>query len=337
MKKLEKILLFPMLAATLTGCPMPWEKDTDVEHFRYCDEITGKFVLHDSLDKRYEYHDTYFEFNGAKGVFSMKYYVNGELKREGKFEKVLTYRERIGSWSNNLHFNVQYEKNKFEHISTYAESFDPLNQFRILEEYNGFDSRYFLSELPYVMGTYVREGAEYKEEAPHNNPTDYTVPTETNFTSALNGKYELDENTYFYFMCPNGWELPGNGYFYDAYFQYFAPGLEKPLEGFASGYKSDYYGIQIRFDYLRNGVDWGKNPETKLYLGYPTYKEGGIPDTYVYGTVDFSDGELKSFTFEKISRSWSEGEWNKFLKDGTPLPDPIQYDYVGGTYTKAEL
>ena len=333
MKKLVKILLFPFIAATLTGCPMPWEKDTDEEHFRYYDEITGKFVLYENLDKRYEYHDTYFEFNGAKGAFKFKYYENGELKKEGKIGKIVSRTERIGSWSNNLHFSLEVDKVN-EHISTYTESFDPINQFRILEEYYRFDQRYFLSELPYVMGTYVREGCEYQQEGQHNNPTDYTVPTENNFTSALSGKYALDENTYFYFVCPNGWELPGDAYFYDSYFQYYAPTLEKPLEGFCQGYKSDKHGCQIRFVYFRDGVDWGKYPEQTLYMGYP-YRDAQDIIDYTYGTVDFSDGELKSFTFEKMSRSWGEGEWNKYIKgEIDDLPDPVQYDYVGGTYSK---
>ena len=333
MKKPAKFLLFPLLATTLTGCLMPWEKDTDVEHFRYYDEITGKFVLHDNLDKRYEYHDTYFEFNGAKGSFNFKYYENGELKKEGKIGKIVSHADRVGSWSNNLHFSLEVGKTN-EHISTYTESFDPINQFRILEEYSGFDSRYYLSELPYVMGTYVREGAEYKEESPNTNSVDFTIPTENHFTAALSGKYALNDNTYFYFLCPNGWELPDGNYFYDAYFQYYAPTLEKPLEGFATGYNNEYHGLQISFKYLRKGVDWGKNPEQSLSLSYPYFDDQGIID-YKYGTVDFSNGVLNSFTFEKISRGWSEGEWSKYLKGQIDeLPDPVQYDYVGGTYTK---
>ena len=78
----------------------------------------------------------------------------------------------------------------------------------------------------------------------------------------------------------------------------------------------------------------GKNPEYALYLGYPIFDNQGAID-YSYGSVDFLDGELKSFTFEKISRSWSEAEWKKYVKDGTELPDPVQYGYVGGTYSKA--
>lgn len=334
MKKPVKLLLFPIIALTLTGCPMPWEKDTETEHFREYNAITGKFILHDALDERIDCSDTYFVFDGSKGNFSMKYFEHGVLKREGKFEKILSKTDQIGKWCNNLSLGLNLGGRKYDHISTYCENFDPINQFRILEEYASMDYKYFFSELPYVMGTYVREGAEYKEESPNTNTVDYTIPTENNFTAALQGKYQLDENTYFYFHCPKGWELPDGNYFYDSYFQYYAPTLEKPLEGLAVGYHNEYHGLQISFKYFRKCVDWGKNPETHLSLSYP-YFDDHDDLQYSYGSVDFSNGVLNSFTFEKISRGWSEGEWSKYLKGQIDeLPDPVQYDYVGGTYTK---
>ena len=127
----------------MSGCYMPWEKDTDEQHLRSYEPITGKFVLHDALDKRNSFSDTYFVFNGEKGNFTMKYYENGELKREGKFNKILTYKDRIGTWSDSLHLNIKIDSTTFDHISTYTESFEPLNQFRIIEEYKGFDPRYY--------------------------------------------------------------------------------------------------------------------------------------------------------------------------------------------------
>ena len=51
MKKLMKILCFPILTLVMSGCYMPWEKDTDEQHLRYYEPITGKFVLHDNLDQ----------------------------------------------------------------------------------------------------------------------------------------------------------------------------------------------------------------------------------------------------------------------------------------------
>ena len=336
---MKKHLLIPFFAIILAGCVMPWEQDTDTEHFRSYEPITGKFVLHDNLDKRYEYHDTYFLFNGAKGVYSVKYYENGELKTDAKLSKIVTHKDRIGKWCNNLSIGIEINKRTYYHISTYTESFEPLNQFRIIEEYKGFDERFYLSELPYVMGTYVREDAEYKEEAYHTNTDDCLVPSNSRINVAFDGTYKLDDQHYFYFLSPRGWILPDNfGYFYESYYQYFAPGLDKPLEGFAEGYFSSVEGrgYVINLEVNRNSVNDWKYEDQKLYMGYPYTNEQGILD-YKYGTVDYSDGIVKSFTFEKISRSWSEGEWKKYIAKEAELPDPVQYGYVGGTYKNAVL
>ena len=337
MKKLMKILCFPILALVISGCYMPWEKDTEEEHLREYEPITGKFVLHDALDKRYEYHDTYFIFDGSRNVKTVKYYENGELKREGQFNKILTYKDRIGKWCDNLHLNIKIDSKTYEHISTYTESFEPLNQFRILEEYEGFDTRFYLSELPYVMGTYVREGAEYKEEAYHTNKYDCLVPSDSRINIAFDGTFKMDDDHYFYFLSPRGWTLPDEyGYFYESYYQYYAPGLEKPLEGFAEGYLSSVEGrgYVISLEVNRNSVNDWKYPDQKLYMGYPYTDDRGILD-YKYGTVDYADGVVNSFTFEHISRSWSDNEWNKYISGKEDLPDPIQYGYVGGTYVRA--
>lgn len=336
MKKLMKILCFPILALVISGCYMPWEKDTEEEHLREYEPITGKFVLHDALDKRYEYHDTYFIFDGSRNVKTVKYYENGELKREGQFNKILTYKDRIGKWCDNLHLNIKIDSKTYEHISTYTESFEPLNQFRILEEYEGFDTRFYLSELPYVMGTYVREGAEYKEEAYHTNKYDCLVPSDSRINIAFDGTFKMDDDHYFYFLSPRGWTLPDEyGYFYESYYQYYAPGLEKPLEGFAEGYLSSVEGrgYVISLEVNRNSVNDWKYPDQKLYMGYPYTDDRGILD-YKYGTVDYADGVVNSFTFEHISRSWSDNEWNKYISGKEDLPDPIQYGYVGGTYVR---
>lgn len=337
MKKPGKSLLFSVLALTLTGCIMPWEKDDETNHYRSYEPITGKFVLHDWANKRQEYHDTYFEFDGSKDHYYMKYYENGELKKEGKIAKIISKTDELGKWTNNLHINVETNGNSNDHISTYTESFAPLNQFRILEEYRRFDERYYLSELPYALGTYVREGAEYKAETYHTNEYDCLVPSDKRINVAFDGTFKMDDDHYFYFLSPKGWILPDEyGYFYDSYFQYYAPGLEKPIEGFADGWLTENHGYQINLKLNRNSVNDWKYPDQKLYLGYYYYDAQGIID-YKYGTVDYSDSVVKEFTFEKISRGWSEEEWNKYVAGKEDLPDPVQYGFVGGTYKNAAI
>ena len=345
MKKFNRVLisillaLFLLLAASCTLIEDISGGNNDTTHTKSYEPITGKFYLYEATDERISASDTYFDIDGSKGNFSLKYYENGVLKREGVFQKIITYRERIGYLTDNLHFNVKCG-DVYEHIGTYTESFDPINQFRILEEFNGGkdDYKYYYSELPFVLGTYVREGVSYKEEGYNLNKTDYTIPTLSNYTSELNGKYKLDDEHYFYFVSPKGYDGK-DGYYLDSYFQYFAPNLDKPIEGFAHGvtYEDSIAPPRIYFTYSHEVLFYKRDLDTEkaLTFGYHTFdsKDNMIDH---YGSIDFSNGKLNSFTFEHLSRSWTEEEWNKYLEsEDYHLPDAIIYDFVGGTYCKA--
>ena len=141
--KIRKLLLLSLSSFLLTGCGLSelFGGDTDTIHKSSYEPITGKFVLYDALDKRVAYTDTYFDIDGSKGNFTLKYYENGELKKEGQFQRIVTYEDKIGKIDDNLHFNIKVG-DKSEHIGTYTESFYPIDQFRIVEEYTGSDSKY---------------------------------------------------------------------------------------------------------------------------------------------------------------------------------------------------
>ena len=328
---MKKSLLFLIPLLALSGCSL-FEGDSSDVHKDEYEPITGKFVLYEALDKRYTYTDTYFELDGSKGNFSLKYYENGSLKKEGKLARVVARENNVGTWSDNLHFNVKVKNGSNEHICTYTESFDPLNQFRIIQEYDSRDQKYYLSETPYVLGTYVREGASYVQEAPNKNKDDYITPTLKNFTSALDGTYRLDDDHYFYFVSPKGW-YTANGTFLDSYFQYYSSSLDKPIEGFAKGNTFDE-GSVISFKTLKDSVDWGKGTEGRIVFGYYTFTESDQMIDH-FGSVDFSDGVVNSFTFEHLSRRWTDKEWDLYTKDESyHLPDAILYDYIGGTYQR---
>lgn len=337
MKNMKKLLFVPLLAISitgLTGCGLSelFGGDTDTVHKSSYEPITGKFILHDWIDTRFEYHDTYFDLSGVSGNFTLKYYENGVLKREGVFQKIVTYENKIGSSDDNLHFNVKCG-NLNEHISTYTESLNPINQFRIIEEYRSADEKYYLSELPYVMGTYVREGKEYKQESKTTKENDYTTPTKKVFTSALNGYFILDEEHYFYFLYPII-----NDYYAFSYFQYYSSALSKPLEGFAQGMTFNVSGesTDIYLTYSREVLfsKAYKDNANAVRFGYYTIdEEDNMLDHH--GEVDFSNGTLNSFSFEYLSRYWTDEEWDEFTKNiDYHMPDPIIYDYVGGTYTR---
>ena len=342
MKRILKVVTLPILLISLSGCGLLeglFEKDDDVTHTKSYEPVTGKYVLYEALDKRIaDISNTYFEIDGK--AMSLKYYENGNLKKEGKIQKLLTYADKIGKWTDNLHLNVKVG-NKAEHICTYTESFEPLNQFRIIDEYyNPGDAKYYLSELPFVMGTYVREGEKFVEEKPNTNKTNYIIPTDDNFTAAINGEYRLDDNHYFYFLNSRGFPVP-DGSLYESYFQYYSSELAKPIEGFIWGYSaegSDHVNRKTFFiRTYRDSVDWGKEQPGRISFYYNTF-EGQGEDTdmlFHYGEIDFSNGVLNSFTFEHLSRPWTESEWKPYLSGEVDrLPDNILYEYVGGTYTK---
>ena len=337
MKKLVGLLFLPFLTIGIAGCGLLEDLvggDTDVIHKNSYEPVTGKFVLREATDKRLENPDAYFEIDGSAGNFSMKYYENGALKREGKFQRVVTRAEDIGKIKDNLHFNIKVG-NTTEHIGTYTECLDPIDQFRIIEEYTGSETKYYYSELPYILGTYVREGKQYKKEAKTTAETDYSIPTLENFTCLLNGKYALDEDTYFYFVFPYK-----NDYYAKAYFQYFSPELEKPLEGFAAGrtYTNIGSATEMIFTYSRQVSLYkagGSSDESGMYFGYYSIDAN---DRLVehWGSVDYADGVLNSFTFEHLSRTWTDQEMDRWTRDlDYKLPDPIYYEYIGGTYSKA--
>ena len=333
-------VLIPTVLLSLTSCDLLsglfGGGDDSSVHKESFEPITGKFILVEEIDTRVEYHDTYFVFDGSKGNFTMKYYENGALKKQGEFQRVVTYEKYIGLKQNNLHFNIKCGKD-YEHIGTYTESLDPIDQFRIVEEYNGSESKYFFSELPFVMGTYVREGKEYKKETLNKSQTDYTVPTRENFTACLNGKYALDETHYFYFFYPEV-----NSYYAKSYFQYYSPELSKPIEGFAAG--RTYTNLDnvptMIFTYSRQVSLYkagGQTDEGGIYFGYYSESVSGRLVEH-WGSVDFSNGNLNSFTFEHLSRYWTDEEMDRWTRDESyHLPDPILYEYEGGTYSKIKV
>ena len=336
------LVLIPLLSLCLTGCGLLealFEKDTDVIHTKSYEPATGKYVLYEALDKRItDISNTYFDIDGKN--MTLKYYENGVLKKDGEIQKLLTRSDYIGYYSDVLHFNVKIGKTA-EHISCYTESIDPINQFRIIEEYyNPGDALYYLSELPYIMGTYVREGEAFVAEQPHKNDKDYLTPDDENFTAAINGKYALDENHYFYFLNPRGWATP-NGKFHESFFQYYSSKLDKPIEGFIWGYSAEDIDNVVRKSFYirtyRDSVDWGKEQPGRISFYYNTF-EGNGENTemlFHFGEIDFSNGVMNSFTFEHLSRPWTDAEWKPYLSGEVDrLPDNILYDYVGGTYTK---
>ena len=81
-----------------------------------------------------------------------------------------------------------------------------------------------------------------------------------------------------------------------------------------------------------------KDTANNIVFGYYSFVGTGEDQRMVehWGSVTFDeDGDLDSFTFEHLSRNWTEKEWDQYTRDvDYQLPDAILYEYEGGTYEK---
>ena len=141
---------------------------------------TGKWIL--TSDE-----DTYFVFDGSKGVMTYSYYENAQQKYNGKFRVVY---HGMGDVATPLSFIfTRSDKQKEDWIGCYVDDFETdFSQFTVFSEEEDlgmvdasiYTHKYRISELPYVMGTYVLEGKEYKQEKNDYSDADkYVIPSGT--------------------------------------------------------------------------------------------------------------------------------------------------------------
>ena len=172
---------------------------------KFNDELvsaTGKWVLAED-------EDTFFTFDGSKGVMSFSYVEDGAPKYSGSFRVV--YRGVGEDVSTPLTFVLtRSDKEKEDWIGCYAEDFDTeFSQFTVFTEEEDlgmtdgalYTHIYRLSELPYKMGSYVLEGHKYKQESDN-----YRYADEAHIPS---GTYALSSGEVFTFLTvkPSGREL----------------------------------------------------------------------------------------------------------------------------------
>ncbi len=149
---------------------------------------TGKFCY---LDENKQATDNYFLFDGSKNVMTFEYYENGAQKLSGTFRFVVpSEKGKERSYCFSYCFDKK-DGEKEDVVTCYSDSFsdaETFTQFTIMEEekkYQNSDKAvafhtYRISELPYKMGTYVREGSSYIEEKDeYSRVDDYFIPSGT--------------------------------------------------------------------------------------------------------------------------------------------------------------
>lgn len=145
--------------------------------------------------------DTFFTLNGEKGVMSFSYTEDGEEKYHGTFRAV--YRGVGEDIQTPLTLLLtRSDKDREDWLDCYTECFkDDFTQFTVMgiEEDLGvtdgtvYTHIYRISELPYKIGTYLREGAKYKEEKSlyryadslHVPSGTYALPSGESFTFVM--------------------------------------------------------------------------------------------------------------------------------------------------------
>jgi len=169
MKKILSILLAVLMTLGLSGCALfefLHDGDNIVNLGDGKTAVKWHLVSNDNALKPVS--SAYFEFDQT----SFKYYENGVLKKEGTHR--ITY---FGLENSNkpLHFNLNFGKDEngfsvYDYIDCYTEdNRKNLHQFTIISQgyhieplrSGGVPVRdYHLSDMPYALGTYLKEGTE---------------------------------------------------------------------------------------------------------------------------------------------------------------------------------
>ena len=198
-KVLVSILLFTV-GLFLAGCDLIEQIDNKnvVDLGNGEKSIRWNLVLNDNKYRPVE--SAYFEFNNEM----FKYYEDGILKKEGTHR--ITFFD-INENNAPLHLNLQFGTDDtglsiYDYIDCYTEdSKENLHQFTIISE--GYHIRplrgggvpirnYYLSNMPYALGTYIKEGTEYYSYK--NGKVDYLG------CSKLNGTFIDEKGNTLYFV-----------------------------------------------------------------------------------------------------------------------------------------
>ena len=167
---MKSIFFVSLLFTCLVGCEAfggGLAKNYDKEYT----PTTGKFCF---VDENHQATDNYFIFDGTKNVMSFEYFEEGNKKLSGTFRFVVPSekgKDRTYCFSYCLD---KKDGEKEDVLTCYSDNFsddDTFTQFTIMQEEKKFTNSdkkvdfhtYRLSELPYKMGTYVKECSSYAE------------------------------------------------------------------------------------------------------------------------------------------------------------------------------
>ncbi|MBO5287043.1 MAG: hypothetical protein J6B34_02850 [Clostridia bacterium] len=318
MRKILTIILILSIALGLTGCAfmeLLQDGDSVVNLGDGENAVRWTLVSNDNLCSPVE--SAYFEFDQD----SFKYYENGSLKKEGSHR--ITFYGVEGS-NVPLHLNLNFGRDEsgfsvYDYIDCYTEDAkEDLHQFTIVSEGYHIEPKrsggvpvrdYHLSDMPYALGTYVKDGAQQYEYK--NGRVNYLD------SSYLNGTFVDKDGNSLYFVN----------------------------NSFSASYQSsDYskYTVYMRYENKANGSfiegtikpswyeDWDTSKPHSVALIHVLYGENEPGEEA--GTYAMPDYQLIDFTLEENSITFTHGEY--FYENQECDFDPD--NFVGGTYYKVK-
>lgn len=315
MRKIIIVLMIMPLLFLLTGCDLLNGNKTDVVNLGDGDKaVKWNLVVNNNECRPVE--SAHFEF--SKDNF--KYYENGELKKEGTHR--ITY-FGVENTISPLHLNLNFGKDNdglliYDYIDCYTEdSKEELHQFTIINECyhikpirsGGVPVRdYHLSDMPYALGTYVKEGTDHYSYK--NGKVNYLN------CARLDGKF-YDENDNMFYFVNNSYSsnYPSSDYSsYTVYMRYENKMNNTFLEGtiMLSWYEDFYTGE--------------RHDIAHIYVMHGDSEPGEESGTYAladYELMDFNFNGENSFTFASGDYAYDNYECNF---------DPA--NFISGTYRK---
>ena len=308
MNKLTKVIVFPLVALSLSGCAL-FEM---AENEQYNVDLGNgdNYIKWNLVENNNEYHavtSAYFEF--SKDNF--RYYEDGSLKKEGK-SSVKYFGLEDPTTQMTIRLNTTDTVYDDGRLYCFTEDDkDDLHQFTVWQmgyqikpvRTGGVPVRdYHLSEMPFAFGTYVKEGSErynYKHKR---------------LSAEFNGSFVDESGNKFYFV--NNSYKNDSGASYDSCMMYFR-------------YENNVNHIFIEGTISTTEYDdWelGKRKAALLYVMH-----GQSEPSKEKGVAEFPDYELKDFYLDVTTNSLSFTSANYF-DDQECSYSPATF--IAGTYTK---
>jgi|GEM_PF-944753 len=301
-------LLFVLSVATFAGCGLLGALNGTAGDAKSYDKefapATGKWVF---LDENKEPTNTYFEFDGANGKMSFAYVEDGAQKFAGTYRVVQpseTGKERtyVFSWCLD-----KKDGEKEDVLYCYSDDFTTaadgdFKQFTIMQaekklsmvDGNTYFHNYRISELPYKMGTYVKEGKAFAQEKDEYKYADtYMIPS---------GTYVLDENVSITFFATKP----------RPYYLFSYKNGDKVVEGvYLIGQNKDAIYFYIQHDpYQKVTKEDKKIYDTTFSIYYPA-------DFNVHGQFDVNANNPQIVINEFVATSHAPEYEQGFLRTGT--------------------